>query len=75
MKKVLVMLAATGAVLVSGGCANAPTFGIAPDRVEVVDYQKMVLVEDYAKRTGMTVIWMRQPTRLVDKVAAAKTPG
>lgn len=71
MKRVLALAAATFAVLLSGGCANMPTFGIAPDRMEVVDYQKMDLIDNYAKRTGMIVIWMRQPTRLVDRPAGS----
>ncbi|MEO8103501.1 MAG: hypothetical protein ABI790_13320 [Betaproteobacteria bacterium] len=69
MKRALVVVAALLAVL-SGGCANLPSFGIAADRMEVVDYRKMAVIEDYAKRTGMTVIWLRQPTKLVDKVPA-----
>ena len=75
MKKVLAFVVATLMVGLLGGCANMPSFGIAADRMEVVDYQKLRLIEDYAKRTGMTVIWMREPTRLVDRVAVAKTPG
>ena len=70
MKRVLSLVVATLMVGLLGGCANMPSFGIAADRMEVVDYQKMQLVEDYAKRTGMTVVWFRQPTRLVDRVAA-----
>ena len=62
------VLAAGAAFAMMGGCAN---IGLAPDRMEVVDYQKMDLINDYAKRTGMTVIWVRQPTRTVDKVAIA----
>lgn len=68
MKKVISLFAAGAVLALLGGCAN---IGLAPDRVEVVDYQKMDLVNDYAKRTGMTVIWVRQPTRTVDRVAAA----
>ena len=55
-----------------GGCANFPGFGIAADRVEVVDYRKMQFIEEHAKRSGITVIWLRQPTKLVDRVAVAK---
>ncbi|MBL0121573.1 MAG: hypothetical protein IPP88_02205 [Betaproteobacteria bacterium] len=70
MKKILALLAATFAVALLGGCASMPSFGIAADRMEVVDYQKMDLIDNYAKRTGMIVIWMREPTRLVDRPAA-----
>ena len=68
MKKFISLLVASAALALLGGCAN---IGLAPDRMEVVDYQKMDLINDYAKRTGMTVIWVRQPTRTVDKVAVA----
>lgn len=70
MKKVLVLIAATCAVLLSGGCATAPAFGVAADRVEVVDYRKMAIIERYAMRSGMQVIWLHQPTKIVDKVAS-----
>lgn len=70
MKKVLALIFAAFSVLLLGGCAAMPGFGIAADRMEVVDYQKMQLVDNYAKRTGMIVIWMREPTRLVDRPAA-----
>jgi hypothetical protein len=70
MKNILVGVAASFAVGLLGGCANLPGFGVAADRVEVVDYRKVELIEDYAKRSGITVIWIRQPTRLVDRVAA-----
>ena len=70
MKKILALVAATVAAGLLGGCAGLPDFGVAADRVEVVDYQKMRLVEEHAKRNGVTVIWMREPTRWVDRVAA-----
>ena len=69
MKRVLALVAATLTAGLLGGCANMPSFGIAADRMEVVDYQKIHLIEDYAKRTGMTVVWLRTPTRLVDRAA------
>lgn len=69
MKKSLVSMGAALATALLGGCANLPGFGIAPDRVEVVDYRKISLVESYAKRNGMVVIWLRQPTRIVDRPA------
>lgn len=67
MKKVLSLLAACAAFAMLGGCATAPTFGIPDDQVEVVDTQKMQLVEDWARRSNVTVIWYRKPTRLVPK--------
>ena len=70
MKKVFAVIFATSSVALLGGCAVMPSFGIAADRMEVVDYQKMQLIDNYAKRTGMIVIWMREPTRLVDRPAA-----
>ena len=69
MKKSLVMMGTVLATAVLGGCANLPQFGVAPDRVEVVDYQKINLVERYARRNGAMVIWLNQPTRIVDRTA------
>jgi hypothetical protein len=67
MKRVLPLLAAAAATTLLGGCATAPTFGIPDDQIEVVDTQKMQLVEDWARRANVTVIWYRKPTRLVPK--------
>lgn len=69
MKKSLVLMGALLATVLISGCANLTHVGIATDRVEVVDYQKMNLVESYARRNGMTVLWMHQPTRIVDRPA------
>ena len=69
MKKSLVLMGALLATALLGGCANLTNFGIATDRVEVVDYQKMNLVENYARRNGMVVLWLHQPTRIVDRPA------
>ncbi len=70
MKKLSVLGAVVLMTILSGGCATSSSFGIASDRVEVVDIQKVKLIEDYAKRTGLTVIWMRQPTKIVDRAAS-----
>ena len=70
MKKILVLVAATFMLLLAGGCANMPGFGIAPDRMEVPDTYKMQVIEKYAKQSGMRVIWMREPTKLVDRPPA-----
>ena len=70
MKKLSVLSAVVLMTILSGGCATSSSFGIASDRVEVVDIQKVKLIEDYAKRTGLTVIWMRQPTKIVDRAAS-----
>ena len=70
MKKLSVLGAVALMTILSGGCATSSSFGIASDRVEVVDIQKVKLIEDYAKRTGLTVIWMRQPTKIVDRAAS-----
>lgn len=69
MKKSLVLMGALLATALPGGCANLAHFGIAPDRVEVVDYQKINLVENYARRNGVTVLWLHQPTRIIDRPA------
>lgn len=70
MRKILVLVTAVLAVGLLDGCAGMPTFGVASDRVEVVDYRKMQLIDDQAKRIGVTVIWMRAPTKLVDRATA-----
>ena len=70
MKNLSVVGAVTLVAILSGGCATSSSFGVASDRVEVVDVQKVRAIEDYAKRTGLTVIWMRQPTKIVDRAAA-----
>ena len=70
MKQLSVLGAVALVAILSGGCATSSSFGIASDRVEVVDIQKVKLIEDYAKRTGLTVIWMRQPTKIVDRAAS-----
>ena len=69
MKKSLVIMGTVLATTLLGGCANLTHFGIAPDRVEVVDYQKINLVERYARRNGSLVIWLNQPTRIIDRTA------
>ena len=70
MKKIVALVVVASAVGILGGCANMPSFGIAADRVEIVDYRKMQFIEEHAKRNGVTVIWLRQPTKLVDRVVA-----
>jgi hypothetical protein len=73
MKKVLSLLAVGAAFTLLGGCATAPTFGVPDDQIEVVDTQKIQLVEDWARRANVTVIWYRKPTRLVPKTAAVNS--
>ena len=70
MKKIVSLVVVAAAVGFLAGCANMPSFGIAADRVEIVDYRKMQFIEEQAKRSGVTVIWLRQPTKLVDRVVA-----
>ncbi len=69
MKKTLFLFAA--AILT--GCAHAPTFGIPDDKMEVLDTQKMQLIEDWARRSNVDVIWYRKPTRLVPKPVVASS--
>lgn len=45
-----------------GGCAS---FGNPPSVVDIVDSQKVVLVEQWARRNSVQVIWMNVPTRSV----------
>ena len=70
MNKIVALVVFAAAAGLLGGCANMPSFGIAADRVEIVDYRKMQFIEEQAKRSGVTVIWLRQPTKLVDRVVA-----
>ena len=53
--------------------AHAPTFGIPDDKMEVLDTQKMQLIEDWARRSNVDVIWYRKPTRLVPKPVVASS--
>jgi len=60
-----------GAVLVAAvgltGCANM--FGA---NEQVVDEQKIYLIDKWAQRNGVTVIWVNQPRR--NKPEAVSTP-
>ena len=66
MKKIGFLLVTGAAFCALSGCAG---LGLAPDRVQVVDYKKMQVIDDHARRSGLTVIWLNQPTRTVDKDA------
>jgi hypothetical protein len=61
MRKVLILLAGV-AVLLLSGCATAPP---DPTMRTEVDHQKVYLVEQWARRNNVTVIWMSTPTRSV----------
>ena len=67
MKKVTKCLILGGSVLLSGGCASWPS---TPGYVEVVDQQKMELIEKWARTNNTQVIWITAPVR---KVRAAGT--
>ena len=67
LKKVTKCLILGGSVLLSGGCASWPS---TPGYVEIVDQQKMELIEKWARTNNTQVIWI---TGTVRKVRAAGT--
>ena len=71
MRKILVLVIGVLAVGLLGGCAGMPSFGVANDRVEVVDYRKMQFIDEQARRTGVSVIWLRPATKVVDRSTIA----
>ncbi len=62
MKKVMLILCLAGGALMLGSCATWPS---APGYVEVVDQQKIELVEKWARSNNTQVIWLSTPTRNV----------
>lgn len=67
MKKVMQCLISVGSALLLGGCATWPG---TPGYVDVVDQQKMELIEKWARTNNTQVIWITAPVR---KVRAAGT--
>ena len=67
MKKVMQCLILGGSVLLLCGCASWPS---TPGYVEVVDQQKIELIEKWARTNNTQVIWITAPVR---KVRAAGT--
>lgn len=53
------------AALCMAGCATTGAAGGASDTVEVVDYQKIQLVESAAQHVNVKVIWINEPTKRV----------
>ena len=62
MKKVLLNMCLASSALMLGGCATWPG---TPGYVEVVDQQKIELVEKWARTNNTQVIWITTPTRKV----------
>ena len=62
MKKVLLNMCLASSALMLGGCATWPG---TPGYVEVVDQQKIELVEKWARTNNTQVIWLNTPTRKV----------
>lgn len=67
MKRIVYLVAVGGVFCGLGGCAMFSSVGLGPERVEVVDHRKMQLIDNEARRSGVTVIWLRQPTKTVDR--------
>ncbi len=65
MKKVMLNMCLASSALMLGGCATWPS---TPGYVEVVDQQKIELVEKWARTNNTQVIWLTTPMR---KVAVA----
>jgi hypothetical protein len=62
MKKAMLNLCLASGVLMLGGCANWPS---TPGYVEVVDQQKIDLIERWARTNNTQVIWITTPMRKV----------
>ena len=62
MKKAMLILCLASSALMLGGCATWPS---TPGYVEVVDQQKIELVEKWARSNNTQVIWLNTPTRSV----------
>ena len=62
MKKVMLRLISGGSVLLLSGCASWPS---TPGYIEVVDQQKIELVEKWARTNNTQVIWISAPVRKV----------
>lgn len=74
MKKILLLVIAALAAGLFGGCAGWPTYR-NDDRVEVVDHRRMQFIEEQARRSGVSVIWLRPSTKLVDRATASASSG
>ncbi|MEQ1517975.1 MAG: hypothetical protein ABL931_15960 [Usitatibacteraceae bacterium] len=62
MKKTALFIFSGASALALGGCATWPS---EPGYVEVTDYQKIELVERWARNNNTNVIWITAPTRKV----------
>jgi len=62
MKKVMLNFCLASSALMLGGCATWPN---TPGYVDVVDRQKIELVEKWARSNNTQVIWFTTPTRQV----------
>ena len=62
MKKAMLYLCLASSALVLGGCATWPN---TPGYIEVVDQQKIELVEKWARSNNTQVIWVTTPMRKV----------
>lgn len=62
MKKVFAVSFLGISVLLIGGCATWPS---TPGYIEVIDQQKIELVERWARSNNTQVIWISAPTRKV----------
>lgn len=62
MKKAIRFLFLGTGALLTGGCATWPS---TPGYVEVIDQQKIQLIERWARTNNTQVIWISAPTRKV----------
>lgn len=63
MRKTACSIVAT-ALVIAGGCASVSTpASLSNARVDDTDYQKIQLVEQWAARSNVTVVWVNRPTR------------
>lgn len=68
MRRTLCLLLAATAPC---GCASLSG---PPTTEAVVDHQKVELIDRWARRSGVTVIWLNKPLRYVP-IAPAAAPG
>ncbi|MEW9900032.1 hypothetical protein ABWL39_15530 [Chitinivorax sp. PXF-14] len=58
---------------ISAGCSSVPMqSSTSAERYQAIDYEKIQLVEDYAKRRAIDVHWVNYPTRTYISSASAK---
>lgn len=63
MKTMVPLLLVSGTLLI-GGCATTPS-QVASNAQYDIDYQKVYLVNNWARRNNVEVVWINYPQRVV----------